>query len=272
MNHKGKLARFRALHEGALFIAPNPPDAGAARLLEGMGFPALATSSGALAIRLATRDSSALLSRDEVIADAAAIAAAVQAPVSADLENGFGDAPEEVAETIRAAFAAGLCGGAIEDATGRRDAPLYDIEAAAARIAAAAAAKPDPDFMLTARAENFLVGRPDIDDVIARLKAYEAAGADVLYAPGLPDLDAVKAVTGAVSKPVNVVLGLSAAPYDVTALAEAGVTRISTGGSFARAAFGAVRDAAAELMTLGTTTYADRAPRSAEVAQLMRLD
>ncbi len=197
--------RFRQLHAGpAAFVIANPWDAGSARLLAGLGFEALATSSGAAAGVLGRRDGQ--ITRAEAIAHAGVIAQATPLPVSADLENGFGDEPEAAAETIRHAAAVGLVGGSIEDATGNAAKPLYDFSQATERVAAAvAAARELPfHFMLTARAENFLRGNPDLDDTIRRLQAFEKAGADVLFAPGLPDLAAVRAVCAALTKPVNV--------------------------------------------------------------------
>src|SRR5207342_431787 len=204
-----KAAHFRALHDGpGAFIIPNPWDAGSARILAGLGFQALATSSAASASAIGRKDGG--LTRDQALAMARLIVDATDLPVSADLENGFGDAPSEVAETIRLAAAAGLVGGSIEDATGIAERPLYDPGHAAERIAAAAeAARSLPlPFMLTARAENFLRGKPDLDDTIKRLQAYERAGADVLFAPGLPDLAAVRAVVAAVGKPVSFMAGI----------------------------------------------------------------
>ncbi|MDR6954081.1 2-methylisocitrate lyase-like PEP mutase family enzyme [Ancylobacter sp. 3268] len=192
-------------------------------------------------------------SRDDVLAHCALIVGATPLPVSADLENGFGDAPETVAETIRLAAATGLAGGSIEDHTNRPATPIYDIVLATERIAAAVEARDalGTGFVLTARAENFLWERPDLDDTIARLRAFEAAGADVLYAPGLPDLAAVRAVCAAVSKQVNVVIGIGAARFTVAELAEAGVRRISIGSSLARLAYGSLARAAREMRETG---------------------
>jgi 2-methylisocitrate lyase-like PEP mutase family enzyme len=189
---------FRELHhrDGPPLLMPNPWDVGSARLLESLGFEALATTSSGFAATLGRLDYG--ITRDEALDHAAQIAAAVNVPVSADLENGFGDAPDEVAETIRRATRAGLAGGSIEDSTGRDDKPVYDLDAAAARIEAAASAA-DGSFVLTARAENHLHGRDDLDDTIARLQAYEAAGADVLYAPGLTKLDDIEEVVRSVA-------------------------------------------------------------------------
>src|SRR5690242_18540574 len=207
MTQAEKAVRFGALHErpGA-FVIPNPWDAGTARILAGLGFEALATTSAGYAVALGRRDGAGLLTRDETLANARMIVEATDLPVSADLENGFGDAPEDAAETIRlAAENAGLVGGPIEDATGDRGRPIYDRYLAIDRVAAAVEAArslPFP-FTLTARAENFLYGNPDLDDTIRRLQAYEEAGADVLYAPALPCLEAVRRVCSALSKPFN---------------------------------------------------------------------
>ena len=204
-----KAKRLRALHESpGAFVIPNPWDAGSARVLEALGFQALATSSGAKAGVLGRRDGK--VTREESLANARLIAGAVDIPVIGDLEKGFGDTPDAAALTIKGAAEAGLVGGSIEDATGNKDAPLFDLKLAAERVAAASkAAKALPfPFVLTARAEGFLRGKTDLDDVIARLKAYEAAGADVLFAPGLPDLDAIKKVTSAIGKPFNFMVGI----------------------------------------------------------------
>lgn len=264
---------FRALHErpGA-FVIPNPWDVGTARILAGLGFEALATTSAGLAFALGRCDGEGAVSRDEALAHARAIVDATPLPVSADLENGFGDAPEIAAETIRLAADAGLVGASIEDATGDPDAPIYDASLAAERIAAAAEAAralPFP-FMLTARAENFLHGRPDLDDTIRRLQAFEAAGADVLYAPGLRDLEAIRTVCAAVGKPVNVIMGIANAPFSVEDLAAAGVRRISIGSAFARVALGAFLQAAREVRERGTFTFADRAAPFAEIERFMQ--
>jgi 2-methylisocitrate lyase-like PEP mutase family enzyme len=256
---------FLALHhrDGPPLLLPNPWDAGSARLLESLGFEALATTSSGFAATLGRLDYG--VTRDEALEHAAAIADAVGVPVSADLENGFGDAPEEVAETVRLAVRAGLAGGSIEDATGRDDEPVYDLETAAARVAAAAEVARDAGFVLTARAENHLYGRDDLADTIARLQAFEAAGADVLYAPGLARLDDIREVVRSVGKPVNV-LTLPHAP-SVAELAEAGVRRVSVGGAFAFAALGAVVDAANELREQGTYAFTEQARRGAKAAR-----
>jgi len=240
--------RFLALHRpDPPLLIPNPWDAGSARLLASLGFEALATTSSGFAATLGRRDYG--VTREEAIGHAAQIVAAVDVPVSADLENGFGDDPAEVAETIRQAVGAGLAGCSIEDATGRADDPIYDAGLATERIAAAVEAAGDR-LVLTARAENLLHGRDDLDDTIARLRRYAEAGAHVLYAPGLTDLAQIRAVVEAVDRPVNV-LALPAAP-PVAQLAEAGVCRVSVGGGFAFTALGAVVEAARELREEGT--------------------
>jgi 2-methylisocitrate lyase-like PEP mutase family enzyme len=242
---KGRL--FRALHERpGLFIMPNPWDAGTARLFESLGFEALATTSLGFASSLGRVDGTLSVTRDELIANCREIASATDLPVNADLENGYADAPEDAAEIIRMAADAGVVGGSIEDATGKADQPLYDFDVAVARVAAAARVAhslPFP-FTLTARAENFLHGRPDLDDTIKRLQAFAAAGADVLYAPGLRDLDTMRKLVAAVNKPVNVVMSMADPGLTAPQLAQAGVKRISVGGALARLAFAAVRDAA----------------------------
>jgi 2-methylisocitrate lyase-like PEP mutase family enzyme len=265
-----KFHDFKALHAGpAAFVIPNPWDAGSARLLSSMGFQALATTSAGYAFSVGKRDSFAGLSRAEVLANAAAIVAATDLPVSADLEDGFGTAPEVCAETIRLACDTGLTGGSIQDATGDADDPILEFGLAVDRIRAAAEAARDLPFMLTARAENHLWGRADLKDTIARLQAYSEAGADVLFAPGLPDLDAIETVCREVDKPVNVVMGLSGTAYSVQTLSGAGVRRISVGGSFARAAFGSLRRAAEEVLSQGTFTYAADAIPGPELSALM---
>jgi 2-methylisocitrate lyase-like PEP mutase family enzyme len=254
-----KANRFRQLHEAAgVFVIPNPWDAGSARILAGLGFPALATSSGASAGVLGRRDGT--VTRDEALAHARAIVEATDLPVAADLEKGFGDAPAVAAETIRLAAGVGLVGGSIEDATGDKGKPLYDIAHATERVAAAAeAARSLPfRFTLTARAENFLRGNPDLDDTIRRLQAFERAGADVLFAPGLPDLAAVRAVCSAVSKPFNFMVGIKGKSFTVAELAAAGVKRISLAGSLYRAAMSGLLDAAREVKDKGTFGYLDR--------------
>jgi len=247
-------ARFLALHRpGEPLLLPNPWDLGSARVLESMGFAALATTSSGFAATFGLPDGA--VTRDQAIAHGGLIAAATSLPVSADLENGYADDPADVAQTVRLAIGAGLAGCSIEDFTGRAGDPIYETARAAERVAAAAeAAHAGPRrLVLTARAENHLHGRDDLADTIARLQRYAEAGADVLYAPGLTRADDIRAVIGAVDRPVNV-LALAAAP-SVGELAELGVARISVGGSFAFAALGALVDAARELKTAGTYGY-----------------
>ncbi len=265
-----KWRRFRALHEAdGAFVMPNPWDAGTARILTALGAKALATTSAGYAFSVGRRDSFGALSRDEILVNARAIAEATDLPVSGDLEEGFGPAPEDCAETVRLAVGAGLVGGSIEDATGDPAAPIFDTAQAVERIVAAAEAARGRPFVLTARAENFLWGRPDLADTIRRLQAFAEAGAEVLYAPGLPDLAAIRTVCAEVDKPVNVVMGLGGPAYPVAELAEAGVKRISVGGSFARAALGAMMRAAREVLGDGTFGYAAEALPDREVAAMM---
>ncbi|PPK64453.1 isocitrate lyase/phosphoenolpyruvate mutase family protein [Actinokineospora auranticolor] len=263
---------FAELHQGpGAFVIANPWDAGTARVLTGLGFRALATTSGGLAFALGRADGANLVTREETLANAGDIVAATTLPVSADLESGFGDRPEDVAETIALAAAAGLVGGSIEDATGRLDDPIRDLAEAVERVTAAveaARALPFP-FTLTARAENFLHGRPDLDDTITRLRAYAAAGADVLYAPGLPDADAIRAVCAAVDKPVNVLAGGPAARCSVTKLGELGVRRISLGSALPRAALTAAVLAAQEIAESGTFTLTTGAMSYAQAEELV---
>lgn len=234
---------FRALHQrDGLFVLPNPWDAGSAKMLAHLGFEALATTSAGLAFALGRPDAEGAVSRDEALANARAIVEATQLPVAADLENGYGDAPEDCAQTIRLAAACGLVGGSIEDASGRADAPIYPLELAVERVAAAVqAARALPfTFTLAARAENFLHGRADLDDTIRRLVAFAEAGADVLYAPGLKTREEIAAVVQAVApRPVNVLVGSPAVQLGLDELAELGVKRVSVGSTLARAAYGA---------------------------------
>jgi 2-methylisocitrate lyase-like PEP mutase family enzyme len=249
-----KARQFMALHRpGDPLLLPNPWDLGSARLLASMGFQALATTSSGFAASLGRNDGS--VSREEALVHGAVIVAASDLPVSADLENAFADEPAGVAETIRLAIEVGLAGGSVEDFTGRGDNPIYDLRLAAERVAEAARAAhagPVP-FVLTARAENYLHGRADLADTIARLQAYQEAGADVLYAPGLRDISDIRQLIREVDRPVNV-LAIGGAP-PVPELAEAGVSRISVGGSFAFAALGALVSAATELRDQGTYGY-----------------
>lgn len=266
-----KALAFAALHErpGAFVIA-NPFDSGSARMLAWLGFEALATSSGAQAGTLGKRDGR--VTRAEALAHAKSIVEAVDLPVSADLEKGFGDAPEDAARTIRDAGAAGLVGGSIEDATGDPASPIYDIAHAIRRIeAAVAAARALPfKFMLTARAENFVRNVDDLDDTIRRLLAFEAAGADVLMAPGLPDLEAARKVCGSLKKPFNFMAGIAGKSFTVSELAAAGVKRVSLAASLYRAAMAAAFEAAGEVKAHGTFGYIDRPRATVDLKAFLR--
>lgn len=266
-----KAAKFRALHDrpGA-FVIPNPWDGGSARLLAGLGFEALATSSGAKAGVLGKRDGK--VTREESLANARMIVEATDLPVAADLEKGFGDGPDATADTIRQAAAIGLVGGSIEDATGSKDAPLYDLETAAVRVKAAvqAARSLSIPFVLTARAEGFLRGRPDLDDVIKRLQAFEAAGADVLFAPGLPDLAAVKKVCSSLKKPFNFMVGIKGRSFTKADLEAAGVKRISLATSLYRAAMTGLLEAAKEVKERGTFGYLDSSVSTPDLNAFMK--
>ena len=270
MTREQKYKAFRALHErpGA-FVIPNPWNAGTAIILTVLGFEALATTSAGYAFSVGCRDSSAVLTRDEILENAKAIVEATHLPVSADLQDGFGRSPEMCAETIRLASEIGLVGGSIEDATGDPKDPIYEFNLAVERVALAAKASHDCAFILTARAENFLHGRPDLVDTIRRLQAFAEAGADVVYAPGLSSLEAVREVCASVSKPVNVVMGLKGGTFSVAELAAVGVKRISVGGSFARAALGGFVRAAREVIEKGTFTFAADALSHAEAQGYM---
>jgi 2-methylisocitrate lyase-like PEP mutase family enzyme len=266
-----KAQRFVELHAGpGAFVIPNPWDIGTARILAGLGFEALATTSAGHAFSLGRCDGG--VSRQEALDHARSIVEATPLPVSADFENGFGDAPAFVAETIRMAAEVGLAGASIEDATGRPDSPIYERSQSIERIAAAveAAQACGRPFVLTARAENFLHGRPDLDDTIERLQAFEAAGADVLYAPGLRGLETIRRVCEALTRPVNVLAGMPGAAIPVEQLAAAGVRRISLGGALARVALGALMRAAREMKEQGTFGFVDQAASSAEVGAFMQ--
>jgi 2-methylisocitrate lyase-like PEP mutase family enzyme len=255
--------RFRALHEReTAFIIPNPYDVGTALLLTHLRFEALATTSAGYAFTIGKTDGG--LTREQVLAGASSIAMVTNLPVSADLENGFGDAPEVAAETIRLAAAAGVVGGSIEDFTGRSDSPIYELELAAQRVRAAVVAArelPYP-FTLTARAENYLHGRPDINDTIKRLQAYQEAGADVLYAPGLTTKDEIAAVVRSVDRPINVLIGLPDMNLSLSELSALGVKRVSVGSGLSRAALGGFLRAAREMRESGTFTFAAEAVSS----------
>jgi 2-methylisocitrate lyase-like PEP mutase family enzyme len=265
-----KFEHFRALHQRpGLFVIPNPWDAGSAKILTALGFEALATTSAGYAFSAGLPDSAAAITREDLLENAQSIADATNLPVSADLQNGFGPSPDTCAETILLAANMGIVGGSIEDATGDPQNPIYELNHAIDRIAAAAEAAHNSHFFLTARAENFLHGRNDLDDTIRRLQAFAEAGADVLYAPGLPNLESIEKVCAAVSKPVNVLMGLKGATYSLEQLAAAGAKRISVGGSLARAALGALVRAALEIKQHGTFTYANEAISHAEVTAYM---
>ena len=270
MTQNEKASRFRELHQKpGVFLIPNPWDAGSARVLAGLGFEAFATSSGAAAATFGRRDGK--LTRDEALASARAIANATDLPVSADLESGFGEKPEAAAQTVRMAADAGLVGCSIEDATGDKARPLYELSLATERIAAAvdAARSLSFPFTLTARAETFVRGKPDLDDTVRRLQAYEAAGADVLFAPALPDLAAVRAICSAVSKPVNFMAGIRGKSFSVAELVEAGVKRISFASSLYRAALTGLIEAASEAKRSGTFGYLEKTITSAELYQYL---
>src|SRR5260370_894022 len=261
---------FRLLHqrEGA-FSIPNPWDVGTARLLAHLGFEALATTSMGYAFSAGQRDNT--VDRAQVLASLSAIALATSLPVSADLENGFGHTPEIVAETIGLAAAAGAVGGSIEDASGQADHPIYEKEQASERVRAAAEAArslPFP-FTLTGRAENYLHGRPDLKNTIARLQAYQEAGADVLYAPGLTSRDEIAAVVGSVDRPVNVVMGLQGVQLSLADLSAIGVKRVSVGSALCRVALGAFLRAAREMKEHGTFTFAKEAAKPREISEML---
>jgi 2-methylisocitrate lyase-like PEP mutase family enzyme len=261
VNQAEKARKFRALHEApGSFIIANPWDAGSARMLAGLGFEALATSSGAKAGVLGKRDGK--VTRDEALANAKMIVDATDLPVAADLEKGFGDGPAAI----------GLVGGSIEDATGSKDKPLYDLATATDRVVAAvkAARSLSIPFVLTARAEGFLRGVPDLDDVIKRLQAFEAAGADVLFAPGLPDIAAVKKVCGSLKKPFNFMVGIKGKSFSKAELEAAGVKRISLATSLYRAAMTGLFDAAKEVKEKGTFGYLDRTISTPDINAFMK--
>lgn len=265
-----KFIRFRDLHHvvGA-FVMPNAWDAGSARMFAHLGFSAIATTSSGYAYAVGRRDSFAGLSRDEILDNAASIVCACDLPVSADLEDGFGASPKTCAQTVDKAVGVGLVGGAIEDATGDENDPIYPFDAAVERIQAAADAADGKPFLLTARAENYLYGRPDLDDTIRRLQAFSMAGADVLYAPGLPDLKTIETVCREVDKPVNMLMGSASFRANIDELSTAGVARISTGGSLAKAGWGAVWRAVQEILVDGTFAYGVDAMPDSELAAMM---
>ena len=260
------MTSFREMHNGSgPLIIPNPWDVGSARILAAMGFRALATTSAGMAFSLGIREGQA--TRDQVVAHCQMMVAATPLPVSADLEQGFGDSPESAAETIRFAAGIGLAGCSLEDHTGKRDHPIYEFTLAVERIAAAVEARNavGQDFVLTARCENYLWNRPNLDDTIKRLQAFERAGADVLYAPGLRDLDTISTICQALSKPVNVLMGIPGVSFGVPELTEAGARRISVGSALARLAYGSFVDATREMMSTGTFQLVGKAMDFAEL-------
>ncbi|HTB98379.1 MAG TPA: isocitrate lyase/phosphoenolpyruvate mutase family protein [Terracidiphilus sp.] len=267
-----KAQTFRDLHYASeVLVIGNPWDAGTARILTSLGFTALSTTSAGLAFALGKRDGTASVTRDQALANARAIVDATPLPVAADLENGYGDGPEAAAETIRLAAEIGLVGGSIEDSSSDPAHRIYDLQHAAERIAAAAAVVrtlPFP-FMLVGRAENYLHDRPDLDDTIRRLQAYEAAGAEVLYAPGITGPEDIRTVCASVKKPVNVLMGLKGAHrLSVKELGDLGVRRISVGSGFARAAVTAFYHAAREVREEGTFGFADEAFYMSELTKM----
>jgi 2-methylisocitrate lyase-like PEP mutase family enzyme len=267
MSQAQKAAAFADLHRRPeLFLLPNAWDAGSTKLLASLGFSAIATTSAGLAFTYGRDDGQ--MSREETLANAGAIVAVTELPVSADLENGFGDRPEDCRDTIRAAIGVGLAGGSIEDATGRPDQPIYEIGLATERVRAAAETAKAEGFVLTARAENFFHGIPDLDDTIRRLQAFQEAGAEVLYAPGLIRLDQIKSVLGSIDRPLNVLASMAGQDFSIADLAELGVRRVSVGATFARAAFGALRRAALELRDEGRFGFAKEAMPYAELAAI----
>jgi len=269
-----KAATFQALHQSPeTFVIANPWDAGTARLLTALEFKALSTTSAGLAFTLGLRDAAGQVTRDQALANARSIVEATHLPVAADLENGYGHTPEAVAETICLAAQSGLVGGSIEDATGDPANPIYDFNHAVERIAAAAAAAnslPFP-FMLVARAENFLHGRPNLDDTIRRLQAFEAAGTEVLYAPGITRAEDIRTVCASVSRPVNILMGVKGVPpLSVADLHSLGVRRISIGSGFARAALTAFLHAAREVRDHGTFTFTEETLYMSELIDLFQ--
>ncbi|HEX6397081.1 MAG TPA: isocitrate lyase/phosphoenolpyruvate mutase family protein [Steroidobacteraceae bacterium] len=270
MDQASRARKFRGLHASGTFVIANAWDGGSARVLGSLGFAALATSSGAAAGVLGRLDHGITL--DESLANARLICDSTDLPVSADLEKGFGDAPADTARAITRAAEIGLVGGSIEDSTGVKEAPIFPLSLAAERIASAveaARALPFP-FTLTARAENFLHGRADLDDTIQRLQAYERAGADVLFAPALPSLDAVRTVCSSLTRPVNFMVGLPGKSFSVAELAAAGVRRVSLAASLYRAAMTGLINAAREVRESGTFGYLDRMVTSAEFAGYLK--
>jgi 2-methylisocitrate lyase-like PEP mutase family enzyme len=264
--------KFRALHDDSeLLVLANPWDAGTARMFENLGFRGLATTSAGLSFSLGRRDGDGAVTAEETFEHVRALLAATSLPVSADLENGFGDSPETVAATIQRAGEVGLSGASIEDATFDDGAPLYDLSLATERIHAAveAARALNRPFVLTARAENFIRGRPDLDDVLRRLSAYESAGADVLYAPGLPDEAALRLVCRSFARPFNYVAVPGKTRFALAELRDMGVRRVTLGTSFVRAALGAALRAAREVLHEGTFSFLEGVPSVVDFNELI---
>lgn len=272
VTQKERAERFHALHAGPrAFVIANAWDIGSAKILEGLGFPAVATSSAAAAMAIGKKDGQ--LTREEALAHARDVVWATEVPVSADLENGFGDKPEAVAETVKLAAAVGLVGCTIEDSTGNEGKPVYDLTLAGERIAAGAEAVRQLGFpfKLTARAHNLLYANADLNETIRRLQAYELAGADVLFAPGLPDVAAVRKVCESIGKPFNFMVGMKGKSFSVRELEAAGVRRISLATSLYRASMSGLVDAAREVLQSGTFGFVDRSTPTAELLKLMRI-
>ena len=271
---RSRAAEFKALHHRpGIFVVPNPWDAGSARVLETLGFKALATTSAGLAYSLGKPDGHASVTREETLENIKQIIDATCLPVSADLENGYGDDPAICAKTIQLAAASGLAGGSIEDATGRPADPIYPFDLAVERVKAAVetARKQPRPFTLTARAENLLYGKSDLKDTIKRLEAYADAGADVLFAPGLKTYDEISSVVKAVApRPINVVMGLSGGTFSLNKLEEIGVKRVSLGSSLARAAYGSFFRAVEEILQKGTFNYSNEAIPYADLNKLFK--
>jgi 2-methylisocitrate lyase-like PEP mutase family enzyme len=269
-----KAEAFKNLHlRSGIFVIPNPWDVGSAKILAHLGCEALATTSGGLAFSLGVPDGNALITRDASLQNAASIVNATNLPVSADLENGYGDDPATCAETIQLAAGVGLAGGSIEDATGNDNDPIYPFELAVERVKAAvqAARGLSHPFTLTARAENFLHGRPDLKDTIKRLEAFADAGADVLFAPGLKTYQDIEAVVKAVTpRPVNVIMGIANTNFTIEKLGEIGVKRVSLGSSLVRAAYSSFYIAAEEALKKGTFTYSDKAKPYSDFNELFK--
>jgi 2-methylisocitrate lyase-like PEP mutase family enzyme len=271
MTIEEKVRAFRALHERpGCFIIPNPWDAGSARMLAALGFEALATTSAGFAFSRGVLDGA--VRREQVLAHCAELVACTDLPVSADLEKGFGHEPDMVMATVREAAAVGLAGCSIEDYSGHDEQPIYPFEQAVERVAAAVEAVRglDHDFVFTARAENFLHGRRDLDDTIRRLQAFEQAGADVLYAPGIRDIESIRTLCAAVNRPVNVIMGAAGVQHSLAELADAGVKRVSLGSSMMRLAYGAMLEIGERMLEHGDFDYGERVPGFSRFDELLR--